>query len=208
LLRAGVDPHRSLDPRSAAFSAADAGITALVQGDPDAAEEAFDESSALAAGGDPWTRSHAIWVWAWCGCGRSGPRMPRGWRREALRLVRDVDNRSGIALGVAALPWAAAELHQEKRAASLLGATAPVWRSIPADPPAPMAALGERYTAAVRGALGDGLWSARAEEGRAHWTANRRSPWHSASDQPWPNTGRREAGRPAHVAATQERPTL
>ena len=167
LLRAAADRHRRLDPHYAAFPAADLGITALLQGDPDAAEEAFDESLALGAGGDPWTRSHALW-----GLGLVRLRTGRSeeaarLETEALRLVRDVDDRSGIALCVAALAWAAAEMHQEERAARLLGATEAVWHSIPADPPAPVAALGERYTAAVRGALGEARWSARAEEGRA-----------------------------------------
>jgi non-specific serine/threonine protein kinase len=121
---------------------------------------------------------------------------------EALRLVRDVDDRSGIALCVAALAWAEAEMHQEERAARLLGATEAVWRSVPADPPAPVAALRERYTAAVRGALGEARWSAR--EGRAGpWTGHRRSPSPSASDPPparLPSPGSRTyRSRPGNV---------
>jgi predicted ATPase/DNA-binding CsgD family transcriptional regulator len=167
LLRAAIDRYRELDPRYAAFPAADIGITALLQDDPDAAEEAFEESLALGAGGDPWTRSHALWGLGLVRLRTGRPEEAARLETEALRLVREVDDRSGIALCVAGLAWAAAEMHQEERAARLLGATEAVWRSVPADPPAPVVALGERYTAAVRGALGEARWSARAEEGRA-----------------------------------------
>ena len=167
LLRAAADRHRRLEPRHAAFPVADLGITALLQGDPAAAERAFDESLALGTGGDPWTRSHALWGLGLARLRTDRPEEAQQLETEALRLVRDVDDRSGIALCVAALAWAAAELHQEERAARLLGATEAVWRSIPVDPPTPVAALGERYTAAVRADLGEARWYARADEGRA-----------------------------------------
>ncbi len=167
LLRAAADRHRRLDPRYAAFPTADLGLTALLQGDPDAAEGAFEESLALGAGGDPWTRSHALWGLGLVRLRTGRPEEAERLEVEALRLVRDVDDRSGIALCVTGLAWAVAEQHEEERAARLLGASEAVWRSIPADPPAPLAALGQRYTAAVRGALGEPRWSARAAEGRA-----------------------------------------
>ena len=167
LLRAAADIHRRLDPRYAAFPTADLGITALLQGHPDAAEEAFDDSLALSTGGDPWTRSHALWGLGLARLRTGPPEEAEQLETEALRLAREVDDRSGIALCVTALAWAAAELHQDERAARLLGATDSVWRSIPAAPPAPLAVLGQHYTAAVRAALGEARWSARAEEGRA-----------------------------------------
>ncbi|MGY1712572.1 ATP-binding protein [Geodermatophilus sp. SYSU D00758] len=167
LLADAADRHRRLDPRYAAFPTADLGIAALLRGDPEAAAEALEESLALGAGGDPWTRSHALWGLGLVRLRTGRPEEAARLEAEALRLVREVDDRSGVALCVAALGWSAAELGQDEHAARLLGATEAVWQSIPADPPAPVAALGRTYTAAVRGALGEARWSARSREGRA-----------------------------------------
>jgi predicted ATPase/DNA-binding CsgD family transcriptional regulator len=168
LLRAAADRHRRLDPRYAAFAAADLGVAALLRGDPEAAAEAFSESLALnAGGGDPWTRSHALWGLGLVRLRNGAPEEAVRMETEALQLMREVDDRSGTALCVVALAWAAAELRQDERAARLLGAAEAVWRSIPAEPPAPVTVLGQEYTAAARDALGERRWAARSDEGRA-----------------------------------------
>ncbi|HET6920352.1 MAG TPA: tetratricopeptide repeat protein, partial [Jiangellaceae bacterium] len=101
LLRTAVAARRRLgQDRFAAFAMADVGVAAFFRGDLDTAATAFTESLALNSGGDPWTRSHALWglgLVRWrTGALAEAERM----QKEALELIRRVDDRSGIALRI------------------------------------------------------------------------------------------------------------
>jgi predicted ATPase/DNA-binding CsgD family transcriptional regulator len=165
LLREAAAAHEALGAPAAAFCWADVGVAALLAGEPAAADAAF--ATALATAADPWTRSHALW-------GRGLVRLTDGdaagaaWLEEqALRLMREVDDRSGVALCVAALGWAAAESGDADRAARLTGAAEAAWRSIPATAPAPVAGWQDRWTGPARRALGEQRWARSVAEGRA-----------------------------------------
>ncbi|MGY1820578.1 ATP-binding protein [Geodermatophilus sp. SYSU D00079] len=148
---------------TAAFCWADVGVVALLAGDLAAADAAF--GTGLAAAADPWTRSHALWG---RGLGRLAAGDPVAAARleeDALRLMREVDDRSGIALCVAALGWAAAAGGDGDTAARLAGAADAVWRSIPARLPAPLTAVDDRWRRAARAAVGPRRWAAGYAEG-------------------------------------------
>ena len=165
LLRHAADLHRSLDPRYAAFCMADVGITALLGGALDAAEAAFHDSLRLNAGGDPWTRSHALWGLSLIRLLADDPAEATGIARQALQLMRAIDDRSGVARCVEALAWTAAANGDLDRAARLTGAADAVWTSIPAEPPAPMLAFRDRYTAPVRATIGERAWNTLHQDG-------------------------------------------
>jgi predicted ATPase/DNA-binding CsgD family transcriptional regulator len=166
LLRTAAAARRRLgQDRFAAFAMADVGVTAFFRGDLDAAGTAFTESLALNSGGDPWTRSHALW----------GLGMVR-WRRralvdaerlqtEALRLIQQVDDRSGIALRIHALAWLAGARGDWHRAARLTGAAEATWRSIPARTPEPLRPFIDECAHHGSATLGVADWQAEYDRG-------------------------------------------
>jgi predicted ATPase/DNA-binding NarL/FixJ family response regulator len=164
-LRDAVALHRGRDPGMAAFAMADVGVVALLAGSYETAAEAFVDSLALNEGHDPWTRSHALWglgLVRWL-TGSLGDAADL--EREALLLMRDVDDRSGVALCVQALAWLAASERNWERAARLVGAAEAVWRSIPAQQPAPLTSHHDSCVRATRDALGEKQWETRHTEG-------------------------------------------
>ena len=167
LLREAAARHAALDGRHEAFCWADVGVVALVAGRDADAAGAFTRSLALAEHGDPWTRSHALWGLGLVRLGAGDPEEAVRLERSALGLMREVDDRSGTALCIDALSWAAAACRSWDRAARLSGAAEAVWRSIPAEPPAPVAGRRLEWTTAARRALGDRRWSALHREGAA-----------------------------------------
>ncbi|MGY1636765.1 ATP-binding protein [Geodermatophilus sp. SYSU D00742] len=150
---------------TAAFCWADIGIVALLAGDLAAADTAFGTSLRTAA--DPWTRSHALWGRGLGRLAAGDPAAATVLGEEALRLMREVDDRSGTALCVAALGWAAAARGDGDAAARLAGAADAVWRSIPARLPAPLTAVDDRWRQAARRTLGARRWAAGYAEGSA-----------------------------------------
>ena len=166
-LREAAALHQELDARYAAFCWADIGVVALLAGSLAAAVEAFDRSLALNEGGDPWTRSHALWGLGLAQLRRGDARRASEHARDALRLMRAVDDRSGSALCVGALAWAAAARGEWEHTALLSGAAEAIWRSIPAELPAPLAGYRDEYEARARRALGDRRWASRYGEGSA-----------------------------------------
>jgi non-specific serine/threonine protein kinase len=80
--------------------------------------------------------------------------------RDALRLMREVDDRSGVALCIEALSWTAAAQQAWDRVAQLTGAAEAVWGSIPAHLPPPLVPRREDCTTSARCALGDRRWAA------------------------------------------------
>ena len=166
LLRtAKADRRRLGEDRFAAFAMADVGAAAFFRGDYDTAGTAFTESLVLNSGGDPWTRSHALWglgLVRW----RTGARgQADQLQREALALMREVDDRSGIALGIHAMAWLAAAHGDWHRAAVLAGAAEATWRSIPARTPEPLRPFIDECAYQGRQALGAEKWQAEYDRG-------------------------------------------
>ncbi|MGY1659862.1 ATP-binding protein, partial [Geodermatophilus sp. SYSU D00705] len=151
--------------QTAPFCWADVGVVALLADDLAAADTAF--ATSLAAAADPWTRSHALWGRGLGRLAAGDPAAAARLEQEALRLMREVDDRSGIALCVAALGWAAAAGGDADAAARLAGAADAVWRSIPARLPAPLTAVDDRWRRAARRALGERRWAAGYADGSA-----------------------------------------
>jgi non-specific serine/threonine protein kinase len=79
--------------------------------------------------------------------------------------MREVDDRGGVARCVEALAWAAAAESDWDHAARLIGAAEAVWRSIPAQLPAPLRSYRDTYRAQVQRAIGCERWNARRAEG-------------------------------------------
>jgi non-specific serine/threonine protein kinase len=150
---------------AAAFCWADVGVAALLAGDLAAADAAFGTS--LDGARDPWTRSHALWGRGLVRLAAGDPAGAARLEEQALRLMREVDDRSGVALCVTAAGWAAAAGGDADRAARLSGAAEAVWRSVPAQLPAPLSAVHDRWTAVARRALGERRWAAGHAEGSA-----------------------------------------
>jgi predicted ATPase/DNA-binding CsgD family transcriptional regulator len=194
LLRAAADRHAGVDPRYRAFCWADIGMVALLAGDRGGAGEAFERSLALGEGGDPWSRSHALW-------GLGLVRLADGdaddavrLERDALRLMRVVDDRSGTALCVEGLAWAAAARREWDRAARLEGAADAVWRSIPARLPGPLTAWRETWTAPAVRALGERRWTALRRDGaRLDRAAVVAVALHESTEGPSPRTEEAQA---------------
>jgi non-specific serine/threonine protein kinase len=167
LLREAAAQHAGLDARYEAFCWADIGVVALLADRAVDAAAAFGRSLSLAERGDPWTRSHALWGLGLVRLTTGDPDEAARLERSALGLMREVDDRSGTALCIEALSWAAAAQQAWDRAARLSGAAEAVWRSIPAELPAPMGARRDDCTTAARRALGDRRWAALHRAGAA-----------------------------------------
>jgi non-specific serine/threonine protein kinase len=166
LLRTAVDDRRRLgQDRFAAFAMADVGAAAFFRGDLDTAATAYIESLALNAGGDPWTRSHALWGLGLVRWRTGALAEAQHLQQEALALIRAVDDRSGIALGIHALAWLAAAQGDWRRAARLSGAAEATWRSIPARSPEPLRPYIDDCTRQGRQALGAARWQADYDQG-------------------------------------------
>ena len=167
LLRRAAQDYRGVADPHEAFCWADVGVIALLRGRRHDAAEAFERSLTLNDGGDPWTRSHALWGYGLVRLEDGDTVAAATLEQEALRLMREVDDRSGIALCVGALGMVAAARPEWDRAARLSGAADAVWESIPADVPGPVAVLRDRHLPAAREALGDTRWNSRYQDGAA-----------------------------------------
>jgi non-specific serine/threonine protein kinase len=165
LLREAAGRYDDVAPTHRAFCLADVGITAWFAGSYKAASAALDESLRLGEGGDPWTRSHALWGLALVRLRTGDAAAAARLGREALELMREVDDRGGVARCVEALAWAAAAQEDWDHAARLIGAADAVWRSIPAELPPPLRPDRDGYTARVQRAIGCERWDARRLEG-------------------------------------------
>lgn len=166
LLRtASADRRRLGQDRFAAFPMADVGVAALFRNDLDTAGTAFADSLALNSGGDPWTRSHALWGLGLVRWRTGALAEAEQLQKEALTLIREVDDRSGIALGVNALAWLAAAHGDWRRAARLSGAAEATWRSIPTRSPEPLRPFIDECTRQGSQALGVANWQAEYDRG-------------------------------------------
>jgi predicted ATPase/DNA-binding CsgD family transcriptional regulator len=165
LLREAAAQH--LDERFSAFCWADIGVVALLQGRLDSAAEAFTRSLAQNSDGSPWSRSHALWGLGLVQLRSHDIHKALDLERESLAIMQAVDDGSGCALCVGALACVAAEQEQWEHAARLGGAEEMLWRSIPAELPAPVMALHHDHREATRRALGARRWATCEDEGKA-----------------------------------------
>jgi non-specific serine/threonine protein kinase len=166
MLREAADRYRDVSPAHLAFCLADIGITAWFAGSYETSAAALHESLCLAQEGDPWTRSHALWGLALVRLRTGDAAGATQLGRQALALMRDVDDRGGVARCVEALAWAAAAQEDWDHAARLTGAAEAVWHSIPAELPGPLRRDHDAYMAEVQRAIGCDRWNARRAEGR------------------------------------------
>jgi non-specific serine/threonine protein kinase len=166
LLRTAVAARRRLgQDRFAAFAMADVGVAAFFRGDLDTAGMAFTESLALNSGGDPWTRSHALWGLGLVRWRTGAMAEAEQMQLEALSLIRPVDDRSGIALRMHALAWLAAAHGDWRRAARLAGAAEATWRSVPARTPEPLRPFIDECSRQGSETLGAARWQAEHDWG-------------------------------------------
>jgi predicted ATPase/DNA-binding CsgD family transcriptional regulator len=166
LLRTAAAARRQLgQDRFAAFAMADVGVSAFFRGDLDTAGTAFTESLALNSGGDPWTRSHALWGLGLVRWRTGALAEAEQLQNEALGLIQRVDDHSGIALGIHALAWLAASRGDWPRAARLTGAAEATWRSIPAQSPEPLRPFIDECARRGSEALGVVHWQAEYDRG-------------------------------------------
>ena len=87
--------------------------------------------------------------------------------KEALRLMGELDERSGIALCLEALAWVSASRRDFERSACLQGAAQRVWESIPRNLPEPLQQHTKRCEEAARRALGNERRTRCLEEGHS-----------------------------------------
>ena len=151
----------------AAFALTDQAVAVMLAGDTARAAALYEQALALVdQGGDPWTRSRCLW-----GAGLSmwlQGDLDRAERaeRQALRVIGELDERSGIALCLDALAWIAATRRDPERAAVLQGAASSVWESIPGRLPAPLRGHEERCRCLIRQGLGPDACDRQVEKGR------------------------------------------
>jgi predicted ATPase/DNA-binding CsgD family transcriptional regulator len=148
--------RRGSRPGLSAFQLADAAIAATLDGDTDTAIPEFEDGLATSRRlGDTWTESHALWGLGIARLSRGEAGEAEGVMRQALRLMREVGDQTGVALCLEGLVLAAAANGEAERAAWLTGAADGAWEAIPAPPPSSVTALRETALGAVRTALGE-----------------------------------------------------
>ena len=166
-LQQAFEMHREIGQGAAAFTLSDLAVTVMLEGDIGRAVRLYEEALTMAErGGDPWTRSHCLWglgVATWLdGDDARGEQA----EKEALRLVGELDERTGIALCLEALAWIAASRRDFERGARLQGAALSVWESIPRQLPRPLHEHATRCEQITRGGIGAERFARLFEEGR------------------------------------------
>ena len=155
------------DGQGAAFALTDLAITVMLAGDTARAARLYERALALADdAGDQWTRSHCLWgagLAMWLQGDLQGAEQAE---KDALRLIGELDERSGIALCLEALAWIATSRGDLERAAVLQGAALSVWESIPGRLPEPLGHHGERCERLTRERLGPEARDRLFEKGR------------------------------------------
>lgn len=175
--------HVTLGSKTAAFTLTDLAVTTMLAGDPARAIGLYEQALAMTArDGDPWTTSHAHWGLGVASFLTGDLGRAERVEKQALDIIAAVDEASGIALCLEALAWIAAARGAHERAATLQGASASVWESIPGRLPPPMHEHARRCEAHVVQAAG----------------AARRARWYDHG---------RQLQRPAAVALGLEQPS-
>ena len=153
LLEAAVAAHGAADAPAGAFATADLAIVTSLRGDTSGATRLFEASLHWSErSGDRWSRAHALWGLGLLAWRDDRPVEGAELMRESLELMRDLDERTGIALCVEVLAWIAS-LRDARRAAHLVGASQAVWESIPSTLPDMLRADREASERRIRGAL-------------------------------------------------------
>lgn len=165
-LEHAFEMQRESGERAAAFTLSDLAVTVMVGGDIGRAGGLYERALAMTEqGGDPWTRSHCLWglgVATWLQ--GDGARAEQA-EKEALRLVGELDERTGIALCLEALAWISASRGDFERSARLQGAALSVWESIPRRLPEPFQKHAKRCEHVSRRAIGSARHTQLFDEG-------------------------------------------
>ena len=155
LLSRALQMHNRQGGRAAHFTLVDLAVTVMLAGDLDRAAGLYTDALAMTAhGGDPWTRAHALWGAGVASFLQGDLDKAERAEKDALRLVRDVDERSGTALCLETLAWISAAKEDLTRAATLQGASLSVWESIPGRLPAPLQEPARHCETRTRSGLG------------------------------------------------------
>jgi predicted ATPase/DNA-binding CsgD family transcriptional regulator len=159
--------HDTVGSRTAAFALTDLAVTVMLAGDLPRSIGLYDRALVAAGdGGDPWTRSHLLWG---LGVARfldgDAPGAEQA-EKDALELIGELDERSGIALCLEALAWTAAARGAFERAAALRGASSAVWESIPRELPEPLQVHARGCERRIVERLGSGRRKRLYDEGR------------------------------------------
>lgn len=167
LLEQAFEMQAEIGQRTAAFTLSDLAVTAMLGGDIGRAVRLYEKALAMTErGGDPWTRSHALWglgMATWL-AGDDG-RAERA-EKDALRLAGEIDERTGIALCLEVLAWISAARRDFERSARLQGAALSVWESIPRRLPRPLHDHATRCEQITRRGIGAQRFARLVEEGR------------------------------------------
>jgi predicted ATPase/DNA-binding CsgD family transcriptional regulator len=168
LFAESADRHRREGrPGLAAFQLADAAIAATLEGDTETAIPEFEQSVLESRSvGDTWTESHALWGLGLARLARQEAGEAEAAMRQALMLMRDVGDPTGMALCLEGLALAAAASRDSERAAWLVGAAEGGWNAIPAPPPGIVVALRSKAVDSARAALGDRRFAAVVAAGK------------------------------------------
>jgi non-specific serine/threonine protein kinase len=167
LLEQAFEMQAEIGQRAAAFTLSDLAVTAMLEGDIGRAVHLYEKALAMTErGGDPWTRSHALWglgMATWLA--GDGGRAERA-EMDALRLAGEIDERTGIALCLEVLAWISAARRDFERSARLRGAALSVWESIPRRLPRPLHEHAANCEQITRRGIGAERFARLVEEGR------------------------------------------
>ena len=166
-LEQAFELHTRNGSPTAAFALTDLAVAVMLAGDTARAAGLYDRALALVdEGGDPWTRSHCLWgagLAMWLQGDVDGAEVVE---KQALQVIGQLDERSGIALCLEALAWLSASRKEFERATVLQGAAAAVWESIPRRLPSPLARHDEWCGRVTREGLGPNARRVLFEKGR------------------------------------------
>jgi predicted ATPase/DNA-binding CsgD family transcriptional regulator len=169
LVEEGLRLHRTVgNGPGAAGALLHLGMTRSFQGDLENAGRLFEESLAISEQeGDRWICSYTyfglgIVCWLQADNARASSR-----EKQSLRLKRDMDDRSGIALCLEALSWITATDHQPERAATLLGAAQSIWDALLTSTYDPWKTYHNACDTQARNDLGAEAFSTAFRKGRA-----------------------------------------
>jgi non-specific serine/threonine protein kinase len=139
----------------------------MLSGDLERAVRIYEDAVSMTEpDGDPWTRGHCLW-----GLGMARWLMGESEKSEraeieAIRLLAELKEGTGIALCLDALAWTSASQSDFERSARLQGAALTAWESIPRQRPGPVRPYAARCEEITQSEIGTDRWAALMEEGR------------------------------------------
>ena len=159
--------HKRRGDPIAAFALSDLGVAVMLSGDLERAVRIYEDAVSMTEpDGDPWTRGHCLW-----GLGMAHWLMgdsEKGERAEieAIRLLSELRDGTGVALCLDALAWTSASQSDFERSARLQGAALTAWESVPRERPGPVRPYAARCEQMTQTAMGIDRSGAVTEEGR------------------------------------------